>query len=271
MAIQSVNRAIQILFAFTVEEPLLGISDLSRKLGINQSTVHHLVQSLISSELIEQELNSKKYRLGLRTIELGGRMLRSRNLSVVVQQYLHHVADRLEETTYLGVLVNGELLNLEQVCGPHLVQHCGWQGRRTPFHCTSAGKALAAFLPGVELDRLIKGKGLPALTANTITDVEVLKQELEKVIEDGYALNIGELEDQNNAVAVPIKGPGKNQAVAALGVVGPAYRFTEMKCREAVPYLKSVAVEISGLLYSGGSWVQISPESSKSANHVERM
>ncbi len=150
MPIHSVDRAIQILLAFSVEEPLLGISEVSKKVGVNQSTVHHLVNSLTASGLIERDPRSRKYRLGLRTIALGGTMLRSRNLSVAIQPYLHHVADRLNETCYLGVLTGGELLNLEQVCGPQLVQHSGWQGRLTPFYCTSAGKVLAAYLPADE-------------------------------------------------------------------------------------------------------------------------
>lgn len=245
MTIQSVERAANILFLFTPEEPLLGISEISYKLGMNQSTIHHLVQSLIPTGLLEQEPNSKKYRLGMRTIELGGNMLRSRSLSVIVEPYLHHITDELNETAYLGVLIDGELLNLQQICTRHLVQDCGWQGRKTPFYCTSAGKNLAAYLPEEEIRRLIGKFGLKRYTATTITDPEELLVEFQRIREQGYALSFGELEDQNNAVSVPIKLSMKNNAIAAVGVVGPAYRFTQQKCIDSVPLLKSVAADVS--------------------------
>jgi DNA-binding IclR family transcriptional regulator len=248
MTVQSVEKAIEILFAFTENEPILGISDLSTKLDINRSTVHHLVQSLLPSGLIEQDPHSRKYRLGIRTIELGGRMLRSRNLSVVCQPYLHHVADQLRETTYLGVLDNGESLNIEQACGPHLVQHCGWQGRRTPFYCTSSGKVLVAYLSEEEQDQLISQSILRTYTPHTITDPKILLDELKQVRQQGFAISLGELEDHNNAVSVPIIISQSRQVVASLGVVGPDYRFTESHCRDAVHFLKSVALEISSRL-----------------------
>jgi DNA-binding IclR family transcriptional regulator len=177
-------------------------------------------------------------------------MLRSRNLSVEIQPFLHHVADRLEETTYLGMLVDGGLLNMEQVCGPHLIQHVGWQGRRTPFYCTSAGKVLAASLSSEELDYLFRTQDLTAFTQQTITQREKLLEELALVREQGYALNIGELDNHHHAVAVPIHWRGGDLVVAALGVVGPAFRFTEALCLEAVPFLTSVAQEISSRLSS---------------------
>lgn len=244
MTVQSVERAASILFLFTPEEPLLGISEISTKLGMNQSTVHHLVQSLTLTGLLEQEPNSKKYRLGLRTIELGGNMLRSRTLSVIVEPYLHHITDEFNETAYLGVLVDGELLNLQQICTRHLVQDCGWQGRKTPFHCTSAGKNLAAYLPEEEIYRLIAKFGLKRYTATTITDPEKLMAEFQMIREQGYALSFGELEEQNNAVSVPIKSSSRSNAIAAIGVVGPGYRFSQQKCIDAVPLIKSVAADV---------------------------
>jgi DNA-binding IclR family transcriptional regulator len=245
MPIQSVERAANILFLFTPENPLLGINDISSRLGINQSTIHHLVQALMATGLLEQESNSKKYRLGLRTIELGGNMLRSRSLTVVVEPYLHHITDELNETAYLGVLQDGDLLNLAQICTRHLIQDCGWQGRRTPFHCTSVGKNLTAYLPEQEIRQLIEKKGLQRFTANTITDPDELMHEFELIREQGYALSFGELTEENNAVSVPIKSASKNNAIAALGVVGPSYRFTRKKSIEAIPFLKSIATDVS--------------------------
>jgi DNA-binding IclR family transcriptional regulator len=247
MTIQSIDRAMHILFAFSVEDRLLGVSELSERLGLNQSTVHHLAASLKNWGLLEQDPASRKYRLGVRLIELGGTMLQSRSLARAIQPYLYHVANNLEETAYLGVLVGGDLLNLEQTCGPHLIQHAGWQGRRTPYYCASAGKVLAAYLPQPELNLLIERYPLKAYTAATITEPDLLRQHLSEVRAQGYATSIGELDENINAIAVPVKRLASNESrvVAALAVAGPAYRFTPDVCRAAVGFLKSVGQEVS--------------------------
>lgn len=244
----------QILFAFSPDEGLLGVSELSERLGLNQSTVHHLASSLKSWGLLEQDPKSRKYRLGLRLIELGGTTLQSRSLARAIQPYLYHIAESIKETAYLGTLIGAELLNLEQVCGPHLIQYAGWQGRRTPFHCASAGKLLAAYLPQADLDRLMASSKLESFTPNTITDPDNLRQHLIQIKTQGYAISIGELDENINAIAVPVKRVGSSDSpvIAAIGVAGPAYRFTLESCQAAVPFLKSVGQEVSSKVSTEG-------------------
>lgn len=247
MSIQSVDRALQILFAFSADERLLGVSELSEKLGLNQSTVHHLAASLKEWGLLEQDPASRKYRLGIRLIELGGTMLQSRSLARAIQPYLYHIAENIKETAYLGVLIEGDLLNVEQVCGPHLIQYAGWQGRRTPFYCSSAGKILAAYLPPAEQERLLSETPLRAYATNTITDPEALRDALAQIKAQGYAVSIGELDENINAVAVPVRRHSTTDAavVAAIAVTGPAYRFTPEIIQAKIPFLRSVAQEVS--------------------------
>lgn len=248
MDIKSIDRAMQILFAFSIEDRLLGVSELSERLELNPSTIHHLAASLKKWGLLEQDPVSRKYRLGVRLIELGGTMLQSRALARAIQPYLYHVAENIKETAYLGVLVGGDLLNLEQACGPHLIQYAGWQGRRTPYHCASAGKVLAAHLPSADLDMLLEKYPLMAFTANTVTDPDMLRQQLTEVKSQGYAISIGELDENINAIAVPVKriATSDGRVIAAIGVAGPAYRFTREVCQAAVAFLKSVGQEVSG-------------------------
>ncbi|MCC7447499.1 MAG: IclR family transcriptional regulator [Anaerolineae bacterium] len=247
MSIKSVDKAIQILFTFSAEERLLGVSEISAKLGMNASTVHHLAATLKQYGLLEQDPSSRKYRLGMRLIELGGTMLQGRNLARSIQPYLYHVATEVEETAYMGVLVGGDLLNVEQVCGPQRIQYAGWQGRRTPFYCTSAGKVLAAYMPDQELEQLIAEHPLQRFTPNTITDPHELREHLLQVRAQGYGISIGEMSLTINALAVPIKGLGNDngQVIASIGVIGPAYRFTQAKCEAQIAFLQSVGQEIS--------------------------
>jgi IclR family acetate operon transcriptional repressor len=243
MPIQSVDRAISILNAFSITEAQLGVTELSHRLGLHKSTVHRLLASLQKGGLVERDPRNRKYSLGIRLIELAGTMLNSRNVPQVVRPYLHYVADAVEELTYLAYLVRGEVLNVEQVPGPHLVQSVGWQGRRTPLHCTSAGKIFMAHMPEKELEKVLQA-GLPRLTPKTITDPADLRYELERVREQGYATAFEELEEGTNALAVPISSPD-NEVIAAIGVVGPSYRFTPERAISHLDVIRSVAREVS--------------------------
>ncbi len=243
MPIQSVDRAISILNAFSINEAQLGVTELSHRLGLHKSTVHRLLASLEKGGLVERDPRNRKYSLGIRLIELAGTMLNSRNVPQVVRPYLHYVADAVEELTYLAYLVRGEVLNVEQVPGPHLVQSVGWQGRRTPLHCTSAGKIFMAHMSEKQLERVFEA-GLQRLTAKTITDPADLRYELERVREQGYATSFEELEEGTNALAVPISSPN-DEVIAAIGVVGPSYRFTPERAMSHLDVIRSVAREVS--------------------------
>jgi IclR family acetate operon transcriptional repressor len=243
MPIQSVDRAISILNAFSITEAQLGVTELSHRLGLHKSTVHRLLASLQKGGLVERDPRNRKYSLGIRLIELAGTMLNSRNVPQVVRPYLHYVADAVEELTYLAYLDRGAVLNVEQVPGPHLVQSVGWQGRRTPLHCTSAGKIFMAHMPEKELEKVLQA-GLPRLTPKTITDPADLRYELERVREQGYATAFEELEEGTNALAVPISSPD-NEVIAAIGVVGPSYRFTPERAISHLDVIRSVAREVS--------------------------
>ena len=243
MPIQSVDRAISILNAFTINEAQLGVTELSHRLGLHKSTVHRLLASLQKGGLVERDPRNRKYSLGIRLIELAGTMLNSRNVPQVVRPYLHYLADAVEELTYLAYRVGDEVLNIEQVPGPHLVQSVGWQGRRTPLYCTSTGKIFLAYMPEKELERVLQ-KGLPRMTPRTTTEPADLRYELERVREQGYATSFEELEEGTNAIAVPITSPN-DEVIAAIGVAGPSYRFTPERSMSHLDVIRSVAREIS--------------------------
>ncbi len=250
MPIQSIDRAIAILDAFRIDEVQLGVTELSNRLGLHKSTVHRLLAALEKGGLVERDPRSRKYSLGIRLIELAGTMLNSRNLPQVARPYLHYLADKLEELTYLGLRDRDEVLNVEQVPGPHLVQSVGWLGRRTPLHCTSTGKIFLADMLEDDLERFLS-KGLPRMTAKTVVDPTDLRYELERVREEGFATAFEELEEGTNAIAVPITD-SRGKVIAAMGLVGPSYRFTRERAKSQLDIIRSVGREVSHRLGSPG-------------------
>jgi DNA-binding IclR family transcriptional regulator len=241
MPVQSVDRAVAILNALCAKQDYLGVTELSNELGLHKSTVHRLLVSLQRGGLTERDPRTRKYRLGLRLVELGNAVLNSRGLPQIALPYLHYLADTLEEITYLAVRDDDRILNVLQVPGPQLVQSIGWIGGGS-LHATSTGKVFLAYMPADE-QRSYLDKGLSRFTDKTITDADQLAAELEQVRERGYATSWGEEEQDVNAVAVPVE-KAEEGVVAAIGVVGPSYRFTRDRALEAPEIMAGVAREV---------------------------
>jgi DNA-binding IclR family transcriptional regulator len=127
-----------------------------------------------------------------------------------------------------------------------------WVGRQTPLHATSSGKVLLANAAPVERTRLVEAIGLAAYTAETITDAGQLEQQLQEILDQGYATTEGEYEDGLNAVAVPVRD-ARGMVVAALSASGPSYRLTADRMEEQASLMKDAGERMSQRLGYVGS------------------
>jgi DNA-binding IclR family transcriptional regulator len=117
-------------------------------------------------------------------------------------------------------------------------------GRRASAHSTAVGKAMLAFMSQKEVENIIEEHGLPVCTPNTITDKEALLRELERVRQQGYAVDDIENEDGIRCVGAPIFDH-QGKPVAALSVSGPAFRLSMERVKELTGAVTSTALEIS--------------------------
>jgi IclR family KDG regulon transcriptional repressor len=239
---QSVDKAIAILKEFSLAEPELGVSELARRLGLTKSTVHRLLASLLEGGLIEQDLDSRKYRLGCALVELGYNVIHSNSLTKTALPYLAYLAGQAHEAVYVAVRERDVVLTMAQVLSPDVPDQVPWPGV-LPLHATASGKVLLTQMDETELGPLLE-KGLAAWTESTITGADELRQEIQRVREQGHATCLEEQEAGVNAVAVPVRTPG-GDVVAALSVVGPAYRLTRDKMQASLETLKAVSREIT--------------------------
>jgi IclR family acetate operon transcriptional repressor len=241
--IQSVRRAASLLRAFGTGAPELGVSELGRRLNLHKSTVSRLLATLESEGLLERAPGTEKYRLGPEFARLAGRADHFGDVREVARPFLVELAELTRETANLAVLDGDEVNNVDQVSGPHLVRVGNWVGRRTPLHCVANGKALLAFLPKDEMDRLTAGP-LAAFTPLTITRPAALRAALAQVRQQGYATALGEIEEGLNAIAAPIWDADDTMA-AAISVSGPAYRVTPQRVPELGQITRDFARRVS--------------------------
>jgi len=253
--VQSLDRALEIL-KLLGSEPEMRVTDLARRLEVHKSTASRLLSTLEEHGLVEQNPTTDRYRLGYGLVRLAGSVVAELDLARVSRPVLEELAVRTSETVNLAILQGDQVVNIDQIAAPHLVVNVNWVGKQTPLHCTSNGKVLLAYLSAEERSRLLRAP-LQRFTPRTITDLKTLLKQLNRVVEDGYAFTLEELELGLNAVAAPVRGTD-GTIRAAVSVAGPSYRVTPHRLVELGEMTSEAGEAISqrmGYYASGGGKV----------------
>ena len=180
--LQSVDRALSILQLLAEESSDgLALTEISRRLGLNQSTCHHLLSTLRVRRFVSQDEESRRYRLGIKAVEVGQAAMQQVDLVRVALPQMEELMASVQENVNLVVLDNDSVVYVAQVPCDRTVRMFTRIGERAPLHCTGVGKVLLAGLPKEERSDLIDRLELPRFTAATIRDGDLLKQELERV------------------------------------------------------------------------------------------
>jgi DNA-binding IclR family transcriptional regulator len=242
--IQSIERAVAILGAFTADEPELGVTEISERLSLHKSTVHRFLINLEGAGLLERNAKTGRYRLGLRLFELGGLVLQQMNLWDEALPFLEQLVRDSGETGQLAVLDQGEAIYIERVEARRALRVPAAMGRGYPAHATSHGKLLLAYQPPESVREIVRQRGLDRYTQNTITEDWALEQELARIRTQGYAVDSEEYEEGLRCVGAAIFDH-TGQAIAAIGIGGPVTRVTPARVDELAGLVMSAAKGLS--------------------------
>lgn len=239
--IQSVSRAIQILTCFETKEEL-GVTEISKMMKLHKSTTFGLVSTLEAHKLLEKNVETGKYKLGIEIFRLGT-MVNS-SLRSIANPYLEKLLNVHEETVNLVVRDGIFVTFLEKIESPHSMRICTSVGKRLPLYATAVGKAILASLSDEEIHRILDESEIIKYTKNTICDRKEMFEYLNKVRKDGYAEDSEEFEEGLTCIAAPIKDH-KGKGIAAISVSGPTSRMTKEFRKKVVETLVEGANEIS--------------------------
>ncbi len=246
-SIQTVINALRLLEEFQDAEEL-GVTHLSRRLDLHKNNVFRLLATLEQRGYVDQSPETERYRLGVRTLDLGRAFTRSRSLLQRARPILRSLADALGESAHLGVLRGFEVVHLDGAAPDRLVLSRVRVGSRLPAHCTALGKALLGCAPESvreAFDRTVVAGGLERQTPATIVDRDKFFEHLRSVAVQGFAVDAEECEKGLCCVAAPVYD-GDGDLVAALSVSGPAFRLDEDGLlREVAPKVTQVADHLS--------------------------
>ena len=219
-ALQSVSIALGVLDALAVA-PELSLSELARRVGVAKSTAHRTCAVLTAAGMLTRT-EAGKYRLGLRLIEYGHLATARSAVGEHGLPLLVELRSALGETVQIGVPAGADVVYVERVEGMRALRYHSDNSRRGPVHRSSAGKVLAAFVPGV-LEARLKA-GLPPSTGYTIVVPDVFRAEIDKVRQRGFARSVDETEIGMSSLAVPERSPPNGPVVAAISMIGPTSR-----------------------------------------------
>lgn len=241
--LSSVATAIRLLKAFSEDEVEIGISTLSKRLGIAKSTVHRLAVTLVSEGLLEQDPESGKYRLGLSLFRLGALVRRRMNISGEARPFLFQLRAKTDETVHLAILDGNEIMYVYDLESSQAIRMRSDLGGRKPAYCTAEGQAILAFSAAEVVEQVI-AKGLGPRTPQTITTPEGLKRALEAVRQRGCAIEDEESELGMRCIAAPIRDD-TGEVIAAVGLAGPVTRLSKKTAASFAPHVIETAEAIS--------------------------
>jgi DNA-binding IclR family transcriptional regulator len=240
----AIERAVAVLECFSRKEPVLGVKEISLKLGLQKSTVHRLVTEMSRQGLIERDATSQRYRLGHKLLYLGNMFARQYQLRDVALPMMRRVWEKSGETVTLGIRIGDRRIYLDQIESLEEVRVSVEIGKPLPLYCGAGGKAFLAFMDPVDVDRILGPGALQPLTAATIVDAARLRDELARVRTEGYATSLGERVAGVHALAAPLR-TSTGEVAAAIGISGPASRLTAERLAERAPLLVQAATEMS--------------------------
>jgi DNA-binding IclR family transcriptional regulator len=220
--IQSVDRAARILKALG-DSPRLGVTEISDRLGIAKATVHGLLRTLEQQELIEQEPDSGKYRLGAAMLQLGNSFLDNHELRARSLMWAGSLATRVGEAVRVGVMNGETVLIVHHVFRPDNSLQILEVGASIPWHACALGKAVVAFMAPARRTALLGGD-LKPLTGRTMTEPSLLRAALEGVATLGVAVEDQEAVVGEAEIASPVFDH-RGDPAGAIGVVGPVERL----------------------------------------------
>jgi IclR family KDG regulon transcriptional repressor len=238
---QSVMKAFEIL-SFVVDNPQkLGLNQMARVLKMNKTTLFRFLFTLESLKLLDKR--DGHYVPGIKLFELGSKVPVKQSIVDRVHPFLAGLTAVVNETVNMGELSNGKVLFLDKTESQRSLQIQTYVGSYTDLHCTALGKAILSILTEPKRDEIMAGLSFAAKTRNTITNPQKLRDQVRKVCERGYSIDMEELEEGLHCVAVPLFIEQLN-FFGAISCSGPSVRFTPQRMAELAVKLKETVEEI---------------------------
>jgi len=212
--VQSLERGLAVMCLFSHEYPSLTLSEAAELAGLTRATARRILLTL--EHLGYVKCNGRRFSPTAKLLSIGYAYLSSLDLWEVAEPYMEELTERTGESCSASILDGPEIVYVARVPSKRVMAIALSVGSRLPAHATSMGRVLLANLPAASREEFLVGFGAEAFTSHTITAPDALRDELERVREQGWAMVDQELEFGLRSLAAPVHRRGK--VVAAINV-----------------------------------------------------
>jgi len=237
---KTIVKGMTVLEALIAAPEPMGISELSRQLGLTKSNIHRYLQTF--SELGYVQANGGRYSATLKIWQQGAKVIERLDLRCAIRPVMDRLARATLETVHLAISDGADVIYVDKAEGVHSVRAFSEIGERAPAHCSATGKVFLAYHP-TALQETLAG-ALRYYTPRTIVDSDALAAAVEEVRISGIAINRGEWEVSVGGVAAPVWGPD-DQIIAAIGLTLPLVRYTDDNSASLIAQVRAAAAEAS--------------------------
>ena len=242
--IKSIKKALIILNSFNYDKYEMDLEELSKIANLPKSTARRILITLEDENMIVKNKNNDKYRLGIRLFHFGQIVKSKLEVKSIALPTIRELAHNTGETVELFFLSGEKRVSLEKIEGPLDTREETKLVKILPLYAGAPGKAILAFLPQERINRIITKEKLIPLGPKTITDPEKLRNNLQEIKREGYAISLEEIVPGWCSIAAPIFNEYK-EIVASIGVSGASIRFSEGKKMNIISLVKEAANKIS--------------------------
>ena len=214
--VQALERALDILDAFSYQRRKMQLSDVVALLGLKKATAKRLLANLTRRGYLKLDPKTKQYELGLRLFELGGVVHASFSVRKAAVDHMRWLRDETGLSVLMGQCQNDRLVYVEKFDGTSDIQISSAVGEHRPLHFGMLGQILMAHLPPEKAQQILRDTPLQPFTSNSITDADAFWLRLAEIRENGFVIEKGEAHQGIMGFAAPIRDYSR-EVVAALG------------------------------------------------------
>jgi IclR family pca regulon transcriptional regulator len=246
--VQSLDRGLAVIRAFSHDSPRLRLTDVARETGLTRAAARRFLLTLEALGYVGSD--GTHFFLRPRVLELGYAFLSSFSVAEVAQDHLEHLASQLHESCSASALDGHDITYVARASTNRIMTIALSVGTRLPAYATSMGRVLLAALSADELESYLRTAKLEPLTGSTVTDPATLSKILHRVRAQGWCIVDQELEAGVRSVAVPVHDAA-GAVVAAINTSAHASRVPLRRLqKEFLPRLQQTAAAIDADLRS---------------------
>ena len=249
--VQSLTRGLSLLEALARAEGGLTLTDVAQRVQLAPSTAHRLLSTLEKMGYVYQAGDLGRWYVGLQAFTVGTSFLANRDFVAQSHPYMRRLMEQSGETANLGILEGTDAVFIDQVQCREMMRTIVKLGSRVPLHASGVGKAIFASLSDEQIDAILKVRGLPRITENTITSPETMWASVRVIRQRGWSFDDEEHAVSTRCVAAPIYDEHA-EPLGAISLAGPSSRLPDARIKQLGPIVAHTAEELTRRL--GGRW-----------------